>query len=73
MYVFCLLAHLDQATIDPMDVTQWNFHVLATPDLEEHFDEQASASLTAIELAGAVSVPYHGLAPAVRQAGLGRP
>lgn len=73
VYVFCLLAHLDQETIDPLDVTQWRFHVLATPELEEHFGEQSSVSLAAIDWAGAVSVPFSGLATAVRQAGMGRP
>ena len=28
VYVFALLAHLDQRTINPMDVSQWRFYVL---------------------------------------------
>jgi hypothetical protein len=28
VYVFCLLAHADKATLDPLDLSQWEFYVL---------------------------------------------
>jgi hypothetical protein len=35
VYVFCLLDHKDQRTVDPLDMTQWQFYVLATKKLNE--------------------------------------
>jgi hypothetical protein len=34
VYVFAVLAHRDQATFDPLDVSQWEFHVLAARVLD---------------------------------------
>jgi hypothetical protein len=35
VYVFCLLDHKDQRTVDPLDMAQWQFYVLATKKLNE--------------------------------------
>ena len=35
VYVFALLAHTDQRTIDPLDVSQWEFYVLPTATLDK--------------------------------------
>ncbi|MEC4572858.1 hypothetical protein [Streptomyces virginiae] len=34
VYVFCLLEHLDKPTLDPLDLSQWAFHVLPTRVLD---------------------------------------
>ena len=46
VYVFCLLAHRDQNSIDPLNVSQWEFYVLATSVLDERRGEQKSIHLT---------------------------
>lgn len=36
VYVFCLLRHEDKATVDPLNMNQWEFYVLATRELSEY-------------------------------------
>jgi hypothetical protein len=45
VYIFCLLAHQDKGTVNPLDVSQWEFYVVATKRLNEQFPEQGSLSL----------------------------
>ncbi len=35
VYVFCLLAHKDKSTVDPLDVSQWDFYILDTKVLND--------------------------------------
>lgn len=48
VYVFCVHAHQDQATINPLDLSQWEFYVLATKRLDEEAPLQKSISLRAL-------------------------
>ena len=67
MYVFALLAHKDKATVDPMDVGQWEFYVVPTRVLNERERSQHSITLPSLrKLAQAVT--YGELLGAVRQA-----
>jgi hypothetical protein len=45
LYVFALLSHRDKPTLDPLDVSQWEFLVLRTADLEKRLAKQKSISL----------------------------
>ena len=45
VYVFALLAHDDQTTIDPLDVSQWEFYVLPTSALDARTRSQHSITL----------------------------
>jgi hypothetical protein len=45
VYVFAVHAHIDQASIDPLDVTQWDFYVLGTPVLNQACRSQKRISL----------------------------
>ena len=45
IYVFCLLAHKDKQTINPMDVTQWEFYALRTVVIERDLGDAQSISL----------------------------
>jgi hypothetical protein len=46
VYVFCLLHHKDQTTIDPLNLDQWTFYVLATRILNEAMPTQKTLSLS---------------------------
>lgn len=46
-YVFALLTHTDQATVNPMDVSQWQFYLLPTSVLDVR--SQKKISLQALE------------------------
>ena len=45
IYVFCRLAHKDKQTINPMDVTQWEFYALRTVVIERDLGDAQSISL----------------------------
>ena len=36
LYVFCLLAHKEKATLNPLDLDQWEFYILPTRELDTH-------------------------------------
>jgi hypothetical protein len=48
LYVFALLVHQDQATLDPLDVTQWVFFVLPTSILNDNMANQKTLSLAGL-------------------------
>ncbi|MCK8495874.1 hypothetical protein M0L20_28670 [Spirosoma sp. RP8] len=62
VYVFCLLAHRDKATLDPLNLDQWVFYVLATPVLSKACGSQKTITLTRLQQLGALRVPLEELA-----------
>lgn len=48
VYVFALLAHKDKATIDPLNLDQWDFYVLPTPVLDARKRSQHSITLKSL-------------------------
>ena len=68
VYVFALHAHQDKATIDPLDLGQWLFYVLATRLLNERQRSQYSITLRSLDQLAAPAVAYDGLRVAVEQA-----
>ena len=73
VYVFAVLSHLDKATIDPLDVSQWDFYVLATAVLEQNCAEQKTIALGALLWHEPIKAKYAGLREAVAKAVNGRP
>jgi hypothetical protein len=61
VYVFALLAHSDQSTIDPLNVNQWNFYVLPTSVLDSRTRSQHSITLGTLEVLTAGAVSYNDL------------
>ncbi|PCI42793.1 MAG: hypothetical protein COB41_08795 [Proteobacteria bacterium] len=48
VYVFCLLAHKEQKTIDPLNLEQWEFYVLPTRALDERVGNQKTITLSSL-------------------------
>jgi hypothetical protein len=67
VYVFCLLDYKDQQTIDPTDLSQWTFYVIATEVLDEARPRQKSVVPNQLEKVGARNVPYEELGAVVRK------
>lgn len=63
-YVFAVLAHRDKGTLDPMDLTQWEFYVLPTRVLDA-LGGQKSISLGHLQRLSAGPHAYPGLRDAV--------
>jgi len=45
VYVFCLLAHTDQATLNPLDLGQWEFYIVPIAWLNKRLPSQKSVPL----------------------------
>lgn len=67
VYVFCLLAHRDQTTVNPLELAQWEFYVLSTDALSS-LGDQKTVSLATLEKMGATTVPFNGIREAIVQA-----
>jgi len=48
VYVFCLLHHQDKQTVDPLNVTQWTFYVVAASVLDARFPLQKTITLSSL-------------------------
>ncbi|MBZ5538191.1 MAG: hypothetical protein LAO31_19735 [Acidobacteriia bacterium] len=68
VYVFALLAHQDKAMLDPLNLDQWEFYVLATRAIEEHGANKHSISLPVLCGLGAGPHRYQALRRAVAMA-----
>ena len=49
IYVFCLLKHKDQKTIDPLKLEQWEFYILPTCKLDNYKRSKSSITLTSLQ------------------------
>lgn len=58
IYVFCIHKHTDQGTINPLDISQWEFYILPTAVLNEKVGEQKHISLGSLLKIGAAKCEY---------------
>ena len=65
VYVFAVHAHKDQATLDPMDVAQWEFFVLPTQVLDDRVPGQKTINLSSLLKLGPGKVAFEGLGDAI--------
>ena len=49
VYVFCLLYHIDKKTVNPLNLDQWEFYVLATTELNNYTRSQHSITLNSLK------------------------
>jgi hypothetical protein len=70
VYVFCLLAEEDPKRVDPLDVAQWQFFVLAREILDERVGAGQRVTLKALRGLEPRLVPLSGLRKAVGEAAM---
>ncbi len=58
VYVFCVLKHIDQVTLNPLDLSQWEFYVLSTAALNKAVPGQKTISLNKLLNIGAKKCEY---------------
>jgi len=68
VYVFALLAHRDQATLDPLNLDQWEFYVLPTATLNDRKRSQHSITLLSLQRLNAGPYGFATLLDTVRSA-----
>lgn len=49
IYVFCLLKHLNRATIDPLNIDQWEFYILSSEELNNYQKRKVSLTLKSLK------------------------
>lgn len=57
-YVFCVLANKEQDSIDPKDVSQWEFYVLPTSVLDRKVPKQKKIALSSLKRLNPTKVKY---------------
>jgi hypothetical protein len=58
IYVFCVLAHKDKKTIDPLNLDQWVFYIVATKTLNKILGNQKTITLSSLEKLKPIKVKY---------------
>lgn len=61
VYVFCHLKHKDKETINPADVTQWDFYIAPTALLNEKFKDQKRVSLSVLRESGFEPIEFQNI------------
>ena len=49
LYVFCLLKHKDQSTLDPLKMEQWEFYILSTKTINNYKRSKSSITLKSLQ------------------------
>ena len=58
VYVFCLLNHKEQDTVNPLDMNQWEFYILKTSIINEKCNNNKTISLKKLRNIGAIKCKY---------------
>ena len=66
VYVFAVLEHVDQKSVDPLNLNQWAFYVLRANKLNV-LGSQKSIALSSLRKLGPIEVNYSQIAVAVEQ------
>ena len=66
VYVFCVQKHEEQETLNPLDLSQWDFYILPTRVLNQEAAEQKTAALSSLIKMGAEQCEYERLAERIR-------
>lgn len=61
IYVFCVLAHKDKNTVNPLELTQWDFYILDTDILNKKVPTQKTITLSSLLQLNPIQVKYDGL------------
>ena len=62
IYVFCVLAHKDKSTVNPLDLSQWDFYALDTSVLNDKVPNQKTITLSSLLRLNPSQIKYDGLA-----------
>jgi hypothetical protein len=67
LYVFALLAHRDPGTLNPLELSQWEFYLLPAETLADRVGSRKQLTLQSLLLLGPERATFEGLASAVRR------
>ncbi len=67
VYVFCLLMHKEQDTIDPLNMNQWQFYVLSSDRLNQSVGAQKTIVLSSLLRLNPIAATYSELPSAIEK------
>ncbi len=67
IYVFCLLAHKEQDSIEPLNLDQWEFYVLASSVLDKACPTQKTIGLASLLRLNPLKAKYDEIADSVKK------
>jgi hypothetical protein len=67
VYVFCILHHKDQETLNPLDLSQWTFYLVSTEKLNKEIGGQKSIGLRRLKEIGAKKTKFLNLESEIRK------
>ena len=67
LYVFCLLDHKDNNTVNPLDLDQWKFFILSTKVLNQNLKNQKSIGLNNLLSLKPYQVDFSDIANCINQ------
>jgi len=65
VYVFCVLTHKVQETINPLNLSQWLFYIVATETLNNKVEHQKSIKLSSLKRLNPIESSYSELKSAI--------
>lgn len=66
VYVFCLFACMDPQIANPIDLSQWEFFIISTKELDQKVPRQKTITLTSLVKLGAQKVSYSEIANGIQ-------
>ena len=67
IYVFCLLIHKEQDTIDPLNMNQWQFYILSSDELNRTLGAQKTVVLSSLLRLNPITATYSELPSAIKR------
>ncbi len=67
VYVFCMLKHKDKTSIDPLNLSQWDFYILPTSTLNDSLGQQSTLSLSSLLKLNPVQASYESILVEIQQ------
>lgn len=61
IYIFAVLTHVDKSTVNPLDVSQWDFYVVPTTTINDAIGPQKTLRLSVLRKLAGNAIPYSGL------------
>ena len=68
VYIFCVLAHEDKATVNPLNLDQWDFYCVSTKTLNQELGDQKTLSLSTMLKLKSSKVSFNELSDAIQTA-----
>lgn len=61
IYIFCVLVHKDKESVNPIDLSQWDFYILETKVLNKKSLTQQTITFSSLLKLNPIKVNYNGL------------